>query len=344
MRRNSFVPADVRQDVTPSNVFFNRRHFMQASAGAIAAGPLAACMAQDADDPVAAIKGPITVPVQYPEGFEFTRNPAYTLPEGQRAEMTPRVVAGTHNNFYEFLPGRGGPVWRYTDDFAVDPWEVRVDGACKTPMTLSLKDLFEFPHEERLYHFRCVERWAMNVPWLGFPLRALLEKVEPTDKAKYVRFVTAADKKTMPGLKESYYPWPYHEALRIDEAMHDLAFLVTGVYGEPIPKQHGAPIRLAVPWKYGYKSPKSLVRIELTERQPPTFWSAGQYMHEYGFISNVNPNIPHPRWSQAESYWLDTRDRFPTRIFNGYDAAVASMYPDEPRTPQEPLRRGQTAR
>ncbi|MCA9294937.1 MAG: protein-methionine-sulfoxide reductase catalytic subunit MsrP, partial [Phycisphaerales bacterium] len=249
-----------------------------------------------------------------------------------------------HNNFYEFLPGRGGPVWEYTDKFEVSPWTITIDGECAKPMTIDLDDLHAFPHEERLYHFRCVERWAMNIPWLGFPLRTLLEKVEPKSSARYVRFVSKADKATMPGLKESYYPWPYHEALRIDEAMHDLAFLVTGVYGEPLPKQHGAPVRLAVPWKYGYKNPKSIVRIELTSAKPPTFWSAGVYGHEYGFISNVNPNIPHPRWSQAESYWLDTRDRFKTPIFNGYDAMVGSMYPDEPRTLQKPLVRGETAR
>jgi sulfoxide reductase catalytic subunit YedY len=183
----------------------------------------------------------------------------------------------------------------------------------------------------------------MNVPWSGFPLAKLLARVEPTAKAKFVRFVTVNRPEQMPGIgQSSWYPWPYQEALRIDEAMNELAMVVTGVYGEPLLKQHGAPVRIIVPWKYGYKNPKSIVRIELLAEQPKTFWQIQP--HEYGFLSNINPNIPHPRWSQAESYWLDTNERFPTQMFNGYSRYVAELYPDEPTTPRQPLREGQIAR
>jgi len=345
MTRQSFVPEDLSQHVTPATFFFNRRQFMQSAvAGMLATGPVA-CMAGDLDeDAGVSNEGPIVIPVAYPEGFSFDRNEKIAIPASVKKDLTPRTTAGTHNNFYEFLPGRGGPVWKHVGEFKVEPWLLTVDGLCEKPMTLNLGELHAITHEERLYHFRCVERWAMNVPWLGFPLRTLLDRVEPKSEAKYVRFVTVTDRENMSGLRQSTYPWPYHEALRLDEAMHDLTFLATGVYGEPLPVQHGAPVRLVVPWKYGYKSPKSIVRIELTSDQPKTFWSAGSYAHEYGFLSNVNPNIPHPRWSQSESYWLDSRQRFETPIFNGYDERVRSMYPDEPRTPQKPLGRGQVAR
>jgi sulfoxide reductase catalytic subunit YedY len=183
----------------------------------------------------------------------------------------------------------------------------------------------------------------MHVPWAGFPLRLLLEKVQPTAKARFVRFLTANRPEQMPGIREAHwYPWPYHEALRLDEAMNELVMVVTGVYGEPLLKQHGAPVRIIVPWKYGYKSPKSIVKIELVERQPMIFWQTQP--HEYGFLSNINPNVPHPRWSQAQSYWLDTQERFDTPIFNGYERWVAELYPDEPRKLQKPLGPGQTAR
>jgi sulfoxide reductase catalytic subunit YedY len=184
----------------------------------------------------------------------------------------------------------------------------------------------------------------MNVPWVGFPLRSLIEAAEPNGHAKYVRFTSAQRPKEMPGLSRAgNYPWPYHEALRLDEAVNELAMVVTGVYGEPLPKQHGAPLRIIVPWKYGFKNPKSVVKVEFLEEEPGTFWQVQP--HEYGFLSNVNPNIPHPRWSQAESYWLGPRgDRFPTQIFNGYGSYVAGLYPDEPTTPQPALRAGQRAR
>jgi sulfoxide reductase catalytic subunit YedY len=333
-------PADIpSHEPTPSSVFFSRRKFMTGMAKGILLSP-AALWAMGSEKSHA---DKLEVPFQRPEVFPAKQNPRYTLPDGIDPELTPREIAANHNNFYEFLPGRGGSVRLYTDKFEVTPWQVEVTGLCNNPMTLDLDDLFNFEHEERLYHFRCVERWAMNVPWSGFSLNRLIKAADPQSKAKFVRFVTAHKPEQVPGLKDSsYYSWPYHEGLRMDEAMHDLTMVVTGVYGEPLLKQHGAPIRIIVPWKYGYKSPKSIVKIEFVERQPKIFWQIQP--HEYGFLSNVNPNIPHPRWSQEQSLWLHSSGKFPTPIFNGYDKYVAHLYPDEPRKLQKPLREGQIAR
>ncbi|MYF94691.1 MAG: protein-methionine-sulfoxide reductase catalytic subunit MsrP [Holophagales bacterium] len=234
-------------------------------------------------------------------------------------------------------------MWKFAGKFTVEPWKVEVTGLCDNPMTLDLDDIFGFEHEERLYHFRCVERWAMNVPWSGFPLSKLIEKAAPKASAKHVRFFTALKRDEMPGVREAHwYQWPYFEALRLDEAMNELAFVATGIYGEPLVKQHGAPLRLAVPWKYGYKSAKSIVKIEFVAEEPKIFWQIQP--HEYGYLSNVNPNIPHPRWSQATSHWLHNSQPFETPIFNGYGEYVAGLYPDEPTTMQRALRTGQVAR
>ncbi len=324
---------------TPPEVFFSRRKFMTTAAKGILMSP-AVFLASGAKDSQA---GLLDEPIKRPDVFPAKRNEKIKLLQDHRTDLTPREVAASHNNFYEFLPGRGGPVWKFTDKFEVDPWKIEISGLCNNPMTLDLDDLFRFEHEERLYHFRCVERWAMNVPWSGFSLSKLLKKADPKASAKYVRFISAHKPKQMPGVQQtSGYPWPYHEGLRVDEAMHELTMAVTGVYGKPLLKQHGAPIRIIAPWKYGYKSPKSVVKIELVSQQPKIFWEIQR--HEYGFLSNVNPNIPHPRWSQENSYWLDTRESFKTPVFNGYDKYVGQLYPDEPRTPQIPLREGQIAR
>lgn len=324
---------------TPRDVFFNRRQFLTAAA----AGVGAACAFSIESGAAANEQEILKAPISRPDVFPAPRNAAYKLPEAARGMLTPRLDAATHNNYYEFLPGKGGPAWEFCGDFEVDPWKIDVTGACNNPMTLDLDDLFAFPHEERLYHFRCVERWAMNIPWSGFPLSKLIEKADPKPNATHVRFITANRPNQMPGMKSSpWYAWPYHEGLRMDEAMNELALVVTGVYGEPLLKQHGAPVRIIVPWKYGYKNPKSIVRIDFVTSEPRTFWETQP--HEYGFLSNVNPNIPHPRWSQEESYWLQNNERFKTPIFNGYDKYVGALYPDEPRTPQKPLRPGQKAR
>lgn len=326
--------------ITPPDVFFNRRDFMKLGAGGGIIGGLSAmCGPVPPQDPTKVLK----IPLKRPEVFPPKRNGDFTVPKAIPNGLTPRMAAATHNNFYEFLSGQGGPVYRYVDDFEPVPWKIKIGGLCNNPMTLDLDDLFAFPHEERLYHFRCVERWAMTIPWSGFPLATLIKKADPKSEARYVRFVSAKRPKQMPGLASSdHYPWPYHEALRLDEAMNELAMVVTGVYGEPLPIQHGSPLRIIVPWKYGFKSPKTIVKIELVKKQPKTFWMVQP--HEYGFISNVNPNIPHPRWSQATSHWLHNQETFPTPIFNGYESYVGKLYPSEPRTPQKPLRSGQIAR
>ena len=326
-----------RRGITPPEVFFDRRKFLSVlGLGAIACESLGS---QKLEDP--AIVEP---PYKNAEVFPAKKNESFAIPKAiRRKGLTPREAAATHNNFYEFLPGRGGPVWKHTGAFEVAPWKVEVTGECEKPMTFDLDDLLAFEQEERIYHFRCVERWAMNVPWTGFPIKKLLDKVEPKASAKFVKFETALVKDQMPGVREAdYYPWPYEEALRMDEAMNELALLATGIYGEPLLKQHGAPVRVVVPWKYGYKNPKSIVKIELLRKEPKTFWQIQP--HEYGFLSNVNPYIPHPRWSQATSYWLDNQAPFKTPIFNGYEDYVAALYPDEPKELQKALRPGQKAR
>lgn len=257
--------------------------------------------------------------------FPVERNRRFDL----KGKLTHEMAAGTYNNFYEFYPGRAGPVWKFVDEFEVDPWTIEVTGACRKPRKFGIEDIFKqfgMHQEERTYRFRCVERWAMDVPWTGFELNRLLKSVEPTSDAKFVRFVTAHRPRQMPGIRQSpQYPWPYFEGLRMDEAMNELTLLVTGVYGRLLPRQHGAPFRLIVPWKYGYKSAKSIVRIELLGKQPPTFWNTVS-PHEYGFLSNINPKIPHPRWSQAMEWMLDTREQRPTLVYGGYGEHVAKLY------------------
>jgi methionine sulfoxide reductase catalytic subunit len=337
MSRRHATP--VQLGVTTPEVFFDRRQFVSALGLGLFAAASANCQSTDKS----AKRSPLDLPFERPDVFPAKRNEKVVLPAGLPTQLTDRLVAATHNNFYEFLPGRGGPAWEHTEKFEVVPWQVEVVGECAKPRTFDLDALFAFPHEERLYHFRCVERWAMNVPWSGFQLSRLLEAVEPTSHAKYVRFLTANKPEQMPGIREAHwYPWPYFEGLRLDEAMNELAFVATGVYGAPLLKQHGAPVRIVVPWKYGYKNPKSIVRIELVREEPKIFWQMQQ--HEYGFLSNVNPFIPHPRWSQQESFWLGSQEKFETPIFNGYAEQVAHLYPDEPRTMQRPLQPGQVAR
>lgn len=237
----------------------------------------------------------------------------------------------TYNNFYEFGTGKADPS-AAAKTLKTRPWSVAVGGECAMPGTLSLDDLLKgLTPEERVYRLRCVEGWSMVIPWTGVPLAAVLKKFQPTSKAKYVAFTSLADPLQMPGVRYRSIEWPYKEGLRIDEAMNPLAFLVTGLYGKPLPQQNGAPLRLAVPWKYGFKSAKSIVAINFVERMPETAWHELQ-PSEYGFFSNVNPNVDHPRWSQkTERRIAGTAsrvfaERIPTRLFNGYADQVASMY------------------
>jgi sulfoxide reductase catalytic subunit YedY len=231
----------------------------------------------------------------------------------------------SYNNFYEFGTGKADPA-RYAGTLKPRPWSVEIVGECEKPGEYDIEDLLKrFPSEERIYRLRCVEAWSMVIPWMGFPLRDLLASVEPTSKAKFVEFTTLYDPDQMPGQRRNVLDWPYVEALRMDEAMHPLSLMVTGLYGEELPNQNGAPLRLAVPWKYGFKSIKSIVRIRLMEDMPNTSWNL-VLPREYGFFANVNPEVDHPRWSQARERRLGELGRRPTLMFNGYADEVASLY------------------
>jgi methionine sulfoxide reductase catalytic subunit len=301
---------------TPQHVYLNRRSFIAAvGAGAITAAMPFGC---DSASTVQAQDLPQSRTAFYPA----KRNEQYRL---DRA-ITDQAFAGKYNNFYEFGTDKADPA-RRSGKFNTVPWTIEVDGLVKQPRRIDLDDLLpRMPIEERLYRFRCVEAWAMAVPWTGFPLKALIDHVEPLSSAKFVRFVTVNRPEEMPGIKEQHwYPWPYFEGLRMDEATNELALLAVGIYGKPMPNQHGAPIRLVVPWKYGYKSIKSIEKIEFVEEQPSTFWSELQPT-EYPFESNVNPQVPHPRWSQATERLIDTGERVPTQMYNGYAEQVAHLY------------------
>ncbi len=238
--------------------------------------------------------------------------------------MTERLKAARYCNFYEMSNYKN--VWRYVDDFEPFPWKIRVDGLVHKPKTFDIEELLKLiPLEERRYRHRCVEAWAMAVPWTGFPITSLLKLVEPMAKAKFVRFVSFNRPEQAPNMRGNDYPWPYTEGLTIKEAENELAFIATGIYGRPLLKQHGAPIRLVVPWKYGFKSGKSIVRIELTETRPATFWNTVT-PHEYGFFANVNPDVSHPRWSQKTERMLGTDEERPTLLYNGYADQVAHLY------------------
>jgi len=240
-------------------------------------------------------------------------------------KLTPYEVVTGYNNFYEFGTGKDEPALNATK-FRTRPWKVRIDGECGKPGDYDLDDVVR-PHQlvERVYRHRCVEAWSMVIPWLGFPLRDLVNRVEPTSRAKYVEFTTLLDPAQMPGQKSRILPWPYVEGLRLDEALHPLTLLVTGLYGKPLPNQNGAPLRLVVPWKYGFKGCKSIVRIRFVERQPLNTWNVVA-PDEYGFYANVNPAVDHPRWSQARERRLGEFFKRPTLPFNGYADQVASLY------------------
>ena len=240
---------------------------------------------------------------------------------------TEEIQAETYNNYYEF--GLSKSVSGAAAALVTDPWSVEFTGMVAKPKKIGFEDILkQVSLEERIYRHRCVETWAMTVPWVGFPVSKLLAMGEPTASAKYVVFTTLADPKTMPGLGQRFYPWPYTDGLTMQEAANDLAFISVGMYGKTLPPQNGAPLRLTVPWKYGFKSTKSIVKVEFTDKQPVSFWESLQDS-EYGFWANVNPKVAHPRWSQATESLLGSDDRVPTQIWNGYGEFVASMYTDK---------------
>jgi sulfoxide reductase catalytic subunit YedY len=306
--------------VTPEPAFLNRRHFLRQlglSSAAFAALPVLGQNSSPSQGQAAAALSATGSGLLYPAARSSEFNPKWPL--------TDERVAATYNNFYEFTTVKNR-VHRMVDKFIIAPWPVEITGLIEKPMTVDVQELAsQFPLEERVYRFRCVEAWAMIVPWTGFPLAKLIEKVQPKPEAKFVRFVTFNRPDQAPGMAEPGYPWPYTEGLRMDEAMNPLTLFTTGIYGKPLPKQHGAPVRIIIPWKYGYKSIKSVVKIEFVAKQPSTLWES-LAPHEYPFESNVNPAVDHPRWSQATERMIDTGDRVKTKPFNGYGDLVAKLY------------------
>jgi len=298
-------PADIAaSEITPKDVFDRRREFLKTAAGAslgVALQPWSEVFA--AEKLAAGVKSPFSVQEQ-PTSYK---------------DVT------SYNNFYEFGTDKSDPT-EHAHTLKTRPWTISVEGLVKQAKTFAIDELIKLaPLEERIYRMRCVEGWSMVIPWLGLPLAALLKQVEPLGAAKYVEFITAADPKTMPGVNSRVLDWPYIEGLRVDEAMHPLTLLAVGLYGEVLPNQNGAPLRLVVPWKYGFKSGKSIVRIRLVDREPRTSWVKAN-PREYGFYSNVNPDVDHPRWSQASERRIGEFLKRKTLPFNGYADQVAKLY------------------
>jgi sulfoxide reductase catalytic subunit YedY len=293
-------------EITPEHLYLSRRRFLKGM-GALATSAL-----------VLGGCGPGAAPSPSPsasagEGADELGDP-----------LTPEEDINSYNNYYEFSFGKE-EVAELAQDFKTSPWTVAVGGLVNQPRTFDLDDLRGFAQQERIYRMRCVEAWSMVIPWLGFPLAALLREVEPASDARYVRFETLYDPEQMPGQSNRAFPWPYVEGLRVDEAMHDLTILATGIYGKELLPQTGAPVRLVVPWKYGFKSIKSIVKIELVADMPTSLWMA-QAPNEYGFYANVNPDVDHPRWSQSTERRIGESGRRRTLLFNGYEEEVAHLY------------------
>lgn len=294
-------------EITPEHIYLSRRKFM-VGIGALATGALLGACANDA--------APAALPEPLPPG---------SATDELGAPLTSFEAITSYNNYYEFTTSKE-EVARLARDFPTSPWAVAVGGLVRNPRTYDPDDLRKrFPSEERIYRLRCVEGWSMVIPWQGFPLAALLAEVEPLAEAQYVRFETIYAPEEMPGQKSGWYQWPYVEGLRLDEARNDLTLLATGLYGRDLLAQNGAPIRLVVPWKYGFKSIKAIVKIDLVAEQPVSLWMAAA-PREYGFYANVNPDVPHPRWSQSSERRIGELGRRPTLPFNGYADEVAHLY------------------
>ncbi len=312
-------------EITPEHVYLSRRQFMKvagAAVGTVAAGAiLAACKPSPS-----AASAPTSFPTPAVTSIPTTPLPPLSEQTDELgASLTSYDSITNYNNYYEFTTDKAG-VNPLSRNFRTSPWQVEVSGLVQNPKTYAVEDLLnKYVQKERVYRLRCVEAWSMVIPWIGFQLSDLLKDADPMSSAKYVRFTTILDPSQMPGEKDGSYPWPYTEGLRLDEAMNQLAILGTGLYGKPLPPEDGAPIRLVVPWKYGFKSIKAIIRIELVEQQPATFWNTIA-SNEYGFYSNVNPQVDHPRWSQKSERRIGEAGRIPTLMFNGYGDEVASLY------------------
>ncbi|MCB1970446.1 MAG: protein-methionine-sulfoxide reductase catalytic subunit MsrP [Geminicoccaceae bacterium] len=294
---------------TDEGVWLHRRALLKGLAVGSLLTPLQGCGSGVADEP------PIA-----PEIYPARRNPAFTLDR----DITDEALVTSYNNFHEF--GSHKRIASAAQSLRLRPWAVVIDGMVDKEMTLDAEDLIrKMPVEERLYRHRCVEGWSIAVPWTGFPLRALIDMARPLSSAKYLRMETFKDSSVASGQLQFWYPWPYVEGLTMAEARNELAFISTGMYGKPMPRQNGAPLRLTVPWKYGFKSIKSIVRFSFTDERPVSFWEEIQ-ASEYGFWANINPDVPHARWSQADEQILGTNEIVPTRIYNGYGEQVADLY------------------
>jgi len=306
-------PTDTRSsEITGEGSYLNRRNFIRAG---LAAGTTA----------VTALAYRYFNPAPLPP-VEVKDISKIEMPKTFSTDETPNTIEQitNYNNFYEFGTNKGEPA-RLAQKLVTQPWTVEVGGMVQQPKTFGIEELLKFDQEERIYRFRCVEAWSMVIPWVGFPLKKLLDQVQPLGSAKYVAFQTAYDPKIMLSSFSAGIDFPYVEGLRLDEALHPLTILATGLYGKELPKQDGAPVRLVVPWKYGFKNIKSIVKITLTDQEPPTTWNlAGP--DEYGFYSNVNPSVPHPRWSQAKERRIGELSLRDTMPFNGYGDQVASLY------------------
>ncbi len=326
----SKIPVIPESEITPKSVYLNRRRFMQATGTLVGGVLVGACNMPDPEpatssapaEPARAVAAAAPTPapaaVQAPATINYEE-----LTDELGDPMNSFRDITNYNNFYEFTVDKQR-VASMAKDFQTSPWQVEVGGMVDNPRTYTIEDLARFPSEDRIYRLRCVEAWSMVIPWHGFPLSALLEEVKPSSYAQYVRFETVYDPQNMPGQKFGYN-WPYVEGLRMDEAMHDLTILATGLYGETLPNQNGAPVRLVVPWKYGFKSIKSIVKIDLVSEMPTSLWMSAA-PNEYGFYSNVNPNVNHPRWSQARERRIGERGQRDTLLFNGYEEQVAHLY------------------
>ena len=300
-------------DATPEAIFHDRRRL----AKTIAAGPILLAAAS-----IPGLRGDVEAAETDPSAglYPVKRNAAYKLDR----EITDERLVTTYNNFYEF--GSHKQIWQLAQKLKTRPWTVTIDGMVEKELTLDIDTLLKkMPLEERLYRHRCVEAWSIAVPWSGFVLKALVDLARPLSGAKYLAMQTFLDKKSAPGQRQFWYPWPYLEGMTVEEARNDLAFIATGAYGKPLPKQNGAPLRLTAPWKYGFKAIKSITRFTFTDKRPKSFWEEIQGK-EYGFRANVNPEVAHPRWSQASEKLLGTGTRVPTLLYNGYAEQVAHMY------------------
>jgi sulfoxide reductase catalytic subunit YedY len=311
--RHLSIPSS---EITPRETYFSRRDFIKTAGAFAASALLAACVGKDASTSPGN-PSQDSVPTN-PGSIDAAAGDELGNPLNTYEEIT------NYNNYYEFSTSKQA-VNPLSKDFIPSPWTIEVAGLVHNPKTYALEDLLKFDQKERIYRMRCVETWSMVIPWTGFELGDLVRLAEPMTSARYVSFTTLLAPERMPGVGSSFYPWPYTEGLRLDEALHQLTLLATGLYGEALPNPNGAPLRLVVPWKYGFKSSKAIVRIELTEEQPQTFWNTIA-PQEYGFYSNVNPGVDHPRWSQASERRIGETNRRPTLMFNGYADEVASLY------------------